>query len=145
MTASHFALISAGVFFLAGLLAGAWKYLAIRASAEARAPIYVEFCHRASLLYAFASALLGELARRSAWPDRVNLVAIASLVGFFAVSVLSYVVHAALRDTDNQFARPHRLGPVTLPASAMVGFMATLIVVEVGGFLVVFTGFLAAG
>lgn len=134
---------SAGAFFLAALLAGIWKYACIAASPEARAPVYVDIAHRAALMYAFACALLAELVARSAWSSRTNLVAAAAAITFFALAVVGYVVHGALRDTDNQLQRPHRLGRRTVPAGAMVAFMAVLIAAEVGGFAVVFAGFLA--
>ncbi len=65
------------------------------------------------------------------------------LVLFFAISVLSYVVHGALRDTDSQFRRPHRLGGRTIPAGAMAAFMVLLVLGEIGSFTVLFAGFLA--
>ena len=142
VTAVDFCLASAGGFFLAGLLAGAWKYHLMH-EADARAPVYVDMAHRASLLYAFACALLAELIGRSAWPDP-STWALRVLVFFFAVTVLAYVVHGALRDTDNQFQRPHRLGRGTIPAAAMRTFMVLLVLAELGGFAVVFGGFLAA-
>jgi hypothetical protein len=142
---SSFCLASAGAFFLVGLITGTWKYACIATSAEARAPFYVDTAHRASLMYAFACALIGELAARSAWPDAVNLAAALVLVAFFAAAVLGYVIHGALRDTDNQLARPHRLGARTVSATAMLGFMLSLVVAELASFLVIFAGFLAAG
>jgi hypothetical protein len=144
VTAVDFCLASAGGFFLAGLLAGAWKYHHTRIQPDARAPVYVDMAHRASLLYAFACALLAELSGRSAWPDRLNLWAAVLLVVFFAVTVLAYVVHGALRDTDNQLQRPHRLGRGTIPAGLMRAFMTALVLAEVGGFIVILSGFLAA-
>jgi hypothetical protein len=144
VTAVDFCLASAGAFFLAGLLAGAWKYHLMHTRAEARAPVYVDMAHRASLLYAFACALLALLIERSAWSDLVNLGAAIVLVVFFAVTVLAYVVHGVLRDTDNQLQRPHRLGRRTIPALAMRTFMMSLVLAEIGGFLVILGGFLAA-
>jgi len=38
---------------------------------------------------------------------------------FFAAAVLGYVIHGALRDTDNQLARPHRLGTRTVSPAAV--------------------------
>jgi hypothetical protein len=143
VTAVGFCLGSAGAFFLAGLLAGAWKYWHTLVQTDARAPVYVDMAHRASLMYAFACVLLAQLAGRSAWADAVNLGASIVLVLFFAVTVLAYVVHGALRDTDNQMRRPHRLGRGTIPASAMLTFMVLLVLAEVGGFAVMFGGFLA--
>jgi hypothetical protein len=144
VTADRFCLASAGAFFLTGLLTGVWKYAHTLTSAEARAPVYVDTAHRASLLYAFACVLLAQLCQRSAWRDSVNLGASLLMVVFFAASVLAYVVHGVLRDTSNQLQRPHRLGKRTIPAVAMLSFMTLLSLAEIGGFLTVLSGFLAA-
>jgi hypothetical protein len=45
------------------------------------------------------------------------------------------MVHGLKRDTDNQFRRPVR---------GLEAFMATLIVAEIGGWLVLIAGFLDA-
>jgi hypothetical protein len=142
MSAEIFCVLSAAAFFLMGLGTGAWKYLCIARDEAGRAPAYVDTAHRASLLYAFACALLADLCRRSAWPNAVNLAAAAALIGFFAAAVFGYALHGALRDTDNQLRRPHRLGARTLPAAVMTAFMATLIAAELGGFLVLCAGVL---
>lgn len=139
-----FCLISAGAFFLVGLLSGVWKYACIYRSPDATAPFYVDTAHRASLLYAFACALTGELCGRSAWPDRINLVAAIVLIAFFALAVLGYLVHGALNDTDNQLRRPHKLGRGTVAPASVLAFMIALVVAEVGGFAVIFAGFLVA-
>jgi hypothetical protein len=143
MIAPTFCLASAGGFFLVALLTGVWKYACIARSPDARAPYYVDTAHRAALLYAFACALLAQLTAASAWRDRVNLVASAVTIGFFAAAVLGYVVHGVLRDTDNQLAVPHRLGARTIPPGAMRAFMVVLAAAEIGGFVVVFAGYLA--
>jgi hypothetical protein len=138
-----FCLISAGAFLLTGLVTGAWKYACILRSPEARAPFYVDTAHRASLLYAFACALLAELCERSAWSRAVNLAAAVAVITFFALAVLGYVVHGVLRDTDNQLQRPHQLGKRTVPSGQVLGFMVLLMTAEIGGFLVIFAGYLA--
>jgi hypothetical protein len=144
MTAADFCFTSAGTFFLTGLLTGIWKYRHTLVQPDARAPIYVDTAHRASLLYAFACALLADLVSRSAWPDLANLGAAIVMVVFFAVTILGYVIHGALRDTDNQLHRPHRLGSRVIPGGLMLGFMSALVLGEVGGFLVILSGFVAA-
>jgi hypothetical protein len=142
-----FCLASASGFFLVGLLTGAWKYAWISRTAAtlARAPVYVDIAHRTSLLYSFACLLLGELAAASAWSNTVNLVAAVVLVTFFASSVLGYIVHGVLRDTENQLQVPHRLGSRTIHPAAMKAFMFALIAGEVGAFGVLVAGFVAAG
>jgi hypothetical protein len=143
MNAVNLCLIGAGAFFFTGLATGAWKYAFITRTPEARAPFYVDTAHRASLLYAFACALLAEFCQRSAWSNAVNLLASALLLAFFAVTVFGYIVHGALQDTDNQLQRPHRLGRGTIPPGAMLAFMFSLMAAELGGFLVLFAGVLA--
>lgn len=138
------ALLSAGLFLLTGLLTGIWKYLQIRRSEKARAHYYVDIAHRASLMYAFACVVLERLAAESAWPETVNLVAVLAAVLFFALAVVSYVVHGALGDTSNQLRRPHRLGKGELPAFIITGFMWLLILAELGGVAVLFAGVMEA-
>jgi type III secretory pathway component EscU len=141
--ASTFCLAAAGVFFLFGLVFGAWKYACITRSPRAQAPVYVDVAHRAALLYAFACMLLGQLCAASAWRTTTNLIAVIVLVSYFAVSVIGYAVHGALRDTDNQLMRPHQLGTRTIGNGAMLTFMMSLVLAEVGAFVVVLSGYLA--
>ena len=142
--AAHLCLIAAGVFFSSGLLTGAWKYFHIARSGSAQAPVYVDIAHRASLLYSFASILLAHFAALSAWSARTNLIAAALPLGFFAAAIGGYVVHGVLRDTDNQFLKPHRLGSMTLAPASLHGFMWLLMAGEIGGFAVLFAGVLRA-
>lgn len=134
------AILSAGVFFLSGLLTGIWKYLAIMNSPQARAPYYVDIAHRTSLMYAFSALLLAVFAYLSVWSDAVNFWATLASVLFFGAAITTYIVHGALKDTNNQLQRPHRLGSATLPGFLIQGFMWALIVAEVGGFVVLFAG-----
>jgi hypothetical protein len=136
-------LIAAGVFFLSGLLTGAWKYFHIARSADATAPIYVDIAHRASLFYSFASILLAHFAALSAWSASTNLIAAALPLTFFAAAIGGYVIHGVLRDTDNQFLKPHKLGSLTLPSASLHGFMWVLMLAEIGGFMVLFAGVIA--
>lgn len=132
--------LAAGVFFMAGLLTGAWKYFAIARSPTATAPVYVDIAHRAALLYSFAALLLAVFAGLSTWSATVNVVAAALPLAFFAFAIGGYVVHGLLRDTDNQFLAPHRVGSVTLPGGALHGFMWLLMAGEIGGFAVLLAG-----
>ncbi len=137
------ALLASGVFFMTGLLTGVWKYRCIWTSDASEAPYYVNTAHRASLLYAFAALVLMHFAAVSPWSTTVNLIAVAVPVFFFGFAVGTYVVHGFLRDTDNQFEQPHVLGPFELPPFVVRGSMWLLIVGEVGGFGVLFVGFVA--
>ena len=140
MTAPIFALISAGLFLLVGMLTGIWKYSHMMRRADATAPVYVDICHRTALMYAFACIVLQQLALHSAWSSAVNLIATVGPIVFFASAVFGYAVHGYLQDTDNQLARPHRLGKRTLPSGLIKGYMWFLIAAEIGG-----TGVLVAG
>lgn len=139
-----FALLGAGLLFLTALITGAWKYAQIRRSSTSSAHAYVDIAHRAALLYSFAALLLARFAEISRLDPRLEVAAVAVQLLFFIASVFAYIVHGLLRDTDNQFARPHRLGPLILPAAAMTAFMAALIIAEIGGFLVLFYGMACA-
>lgn len=142
--AEKLALVACGLFFLNALVTGAWKYLQIRASAEGLAHPYVDVAHRASLLYSFAALLLARFVELSPYSTRVNLWAVALPLVFFAGAIVSYMVHGALRDTDNQLRRPHVLGASVVSARTMTAWMVALIACEIGGFLVLFWGFLSA-
>ena len=142
--ASKLAIFAAGIFFLNALVCGVWKYLQIQSSPDATAHPYVDIAHRASLLYSFAALLLSRFVELANYPVRVELAATAAPLVFFVLAIATYMVHGALGDTANQFKRPHRLGAGTLPGSFITAFMAALIIAEVGGFLVLFWGFISA-
>ena len=143
MSAANLALWGCGLFFLAGLLTGVWKYWQIAQSDKSRAHYYVDVAHRASLMYAFACLVLERFAALSVWSNAVNTAAVLASMLFFALAVGSYILHGWLQDTRNQLQPPHRLGNGSLPAGFMVTFMVLLIVAEVGGFMVLFAGFMA--
>ena len=134
------ALISCGLFFLTGLLTGLWKYICIARSPIAQAPIYVDVCHRASLMYSFACLVLAKFVELSVWSPMINFWATLAPIVFFANAVLAYAVHGYLRDTDNQLQKPHVLGRSTIPNTQMVVFMWMLAAAEIGGFVVLLAG-----
>ncbi len=70
----------------------------------------------------------------------VNFWAVLANLIYFIAAISTYVIHGALQDTQNQLARPHKLGKSTLPNFLISGFMWSLIVAEVGGTIVLFTG-----
>lgn len=142
--AAKLAVFAAGVFFLNALITGAWKYVQIRSSDDAQAHPYIDTAHRASLLYSFAALLLARFAELSAFSDTVELLAVTMPVVFFGGAIMSYMLHGALRDTDNQFRKPHALGMGFVSPAMMTAFMSALIVAEIGGFLVLFWGFIQA-
>lgn len=143
MTAAEaVAIVAAGIFFLNGLLTGVWKYLQMRRSPDAQAHPYVDIAHRSSLMYSFAALLLAYFAGLADLPPALLLGSVLLPLLFFAGAILSYMVHGALQDTDNQLRRPSVLGRGTLPAWVVPTAMWALVVAEIGGFVVLFYGVL---
>ena len=140
ISAVQLAQLSCGGLFFTGLATGVWKYRAMITDADGQAPVYVDICHRAALMYAFACLVLAEFARLSAWPAWVNLVAVAAPVAFFVSAVAAYGLHGMLRDTDNQLRRPHQLGRRHIHGGVMSLYIYALITGEIGGFVVLLAG-----
>lgn len=122
-----------GIFFLTGLLTGIWKYSHMSTSKKHEAPTYVNIAHRAALLYSFACGLLAGLMYFSVFSTTTHLIALFSLVIFFASAVIRYIQLGITGETDNQFREEDII--LTLG-------MWLLILGEIGGFVVIFTGFL---
>lgn len=127
-------LVITGLIFLAALVLGVWKYHGIRTSPDGAAHVYVDIAHRAALLYAFAGLLLAVFTELSGWPTVVNLAADAVVLAFFVGAITTYAWHGYRRDTVNQFR-----GDI---GSRLRLTMIALVVGEIGGFLVLFSGFL---
>ena len=131
--AVQLAIVFSGVFLWIGMLTGVWKYWQIRQSVNSRAHYYVDIAHRSSLLYAPATLILAVLAYYSALSSQVNLVCVLINVLFFSFSISAYILHGFLKDTTNQFKRPHQLGKFQLPGVLMTLAMVSLIIAELGG------------
>jgi len=140
-TAYLVAITASGVFLLTGLITGVWKYLGIRASETATAHYYVDVAHRASLMYAFAALVIAEFTKLTGFSDFLNTWLVSVQIYFFASAILFYVVHGVLKDTDNQLRVPHVLGKSTVPEPMMAALLWLLVVGELGGFSVMFAGF----
>jgi hypothetical protein len=140
MDAAELARWACGGFFMTALVTGVWKYGHIRKSDQASAPVYVDIAHRASFMYAFSCLVLERFASLSRWSAESNFWGVAVSVAFFATALSTYLLHGLLKDTDNQLARPHKLGRGEIPGALVHGYMVALAVGEIGGFLVVFTG-----
>ncbi len=138
--AGRLVLIACGAFFLIGLLTGVWKYLSITRSPQVEAPRYVNVVHQASLMYSFAALILLKFLEYSPYPETINLIAVAVPLFFFATAIVTYVLHAALGDAENQFRRPYRIGNLHIPPSIFHTTIWLLILGEVGGFAVLFAG-----
>lgn len=124
-------LYAAGMFLWA-LLLGVVKYVQILRSPEHRAHPYTDVAHRAALLYSFALLLISAFVEFGQWSLAVDLAAASALALYFAASVAGYTWHGLRKDTENQFV------PAT---SALQAFMATLIAVEIGAWMVLVAGF----
>ncbi len=136
-TASLVALYAAALFFMTGLLTGAWKYVAMTRSESYRAPFYVDVAHRASLLYAFAAMLVAVFAfysSQSSIPIALTLASTIAPLLFFGLSIALYVVLGLKNETNNQL-RDDQSPAVTR------WFMRALMLAEIGGFAVLVTGF----
>jgi hypothetical protein len=128
-------LLLAAAMFLWALLLGVWKFRQMDAAEDGLAHPYMDIAHRAALLYSFALLLIATFVQLSAWGVLVNLLAAGALAFYFFAAVAGYMLHGWKRDTDNQFRRPMR---------GLEVFMASLIVAEIGGWLVLVAGFLDA-
>jgi uncharacterized membrane protein YhdT len=129
-------IVAAGVLLAWAMLLGVWKYQQVMASPNGQAHVYVDIAHRAALMYSFATLVLAALAALSAWPTWVNAVCVTVPLVFFIAAIGSYILHGALRDTENQFH--------PTPGWLIKGFMVALIVGEVGGTGVLVAGVIAA-
>lgn len=135
--ASLTALYAAGIFFMSGLLTGAWKYLEMMKSEQYRAPFYVDVAHRASLLYSFAALLVAIFAYYCSQSDvnqTVTLIATVAPLVFFGLSIALYIVLGLKNETNNQL-RDDKAPGLT------VWFMRGLMLGEIGGFGILFYGF----
>lgn len=132
-----------GIFFLTGLVTGVWKYYHIHSSEEAQAPVYVDIAHRSSLMYSFATLVLAKFVELSPYSETITFWSAAAPIVFFALAISTYVIHGILKDTDNQMKKPHKLGTFTLPNWMIITFMMALTIAEIGGFVILFVGFLS--
>lgn len=131
-------LLAAGLIFLLALALGVWKYRQMATSDDHLAHPYVDIAHRAALLYSFATLLIAAFVQLSGWSETVDLIAAGVLVFFFLGAIAGYAYHGWRRDTDNQFRDP------APSAGAVHGYMAVLIVGEIGAFSVLIAGFVEA-
>jgi hypothetical protein len=126
-------LVADAGMFLWALLLGVWKYRQMATSESHLAHPYLDVAHRAALMYSFALLLVATFVQLSGWGEPVNLLAAGAMAFYFYAAVASYAMHAWQRDTDNQWIDA---------SGAIHAFMATLILAEIGGWLVLVAGFL---
>ncbi len=132
------AIVFSGIYLWVGMLTGVWKYYQISRSELARAHYYVDIAHRSSLLYAPATLILAVLAYFSIWSEWINLLFVVINLIFFSFSILSYILHGWLKDTSNQFKKPHQMGRFQLPSWMLRTAMILLVIGEIiatGGLL----------
>ena len=125
------AIVGAGVMLLVGMLTGTWKYVEMRRSPDARAPMYVDIAHRAALLYASAMAVCALLAWLSPWSAAVESAAVLGNFVFFFIATATYVRLGAQRVRETQYKQ----------RNFTTGFGTwALIVVEIGSTVVLLSG-----
>ncbi len=126
-------LLADAVMFLWALLLGVWKYSQIATSEDHVAHIYVDIAHRVALLYSFALLLIATFVELSGFSAPVNLLAAGAMTLYFYLAITRFVLLGRREDTENQFRDPIR---------GTHAFMITLVVAEIGGWLVLMAGFL---
>lgn len=134
-TATVVTIFAAGLIFLLALILGIWKYRQMAVNPNHLAHPYVDIAHRAALMYSFSTLLVAVFVQLSAWPMWVNLTAAMVLVFFFVIAIAAYIQHGFRQDTTNQFEHP---------SGGLHAGMMALILGEVGGFLVLLSGFVVA-
>lgn len=126
-------LVADATMFLWALLLGVWKYREIATSSAHVAHPYVDVAHRVALFYTFALLLIAAFVQLSGFSQTINSLAAGAITFCFFAATAGYALRGYRRDTENQFrdATPR-----------LHGFMYMLIVAEIGGWLVLFAGFL---
>jgi hypothetical protein len=118
--------------FLCAQLLGVWKYREIATSDAHAAHLYIDIAHRAALLYSFALLMIATFVELSGFSELVNLLAACAMALYFFLSVAGYALRGYRKDTDNQFRDAAR---------SLHAYMLSLIVVEIGAWLVLVAGF----
>lgn len=125
-------MLFAAAMFLWALVLGTVKYRQILCSPDHRSHPYTDIAHRAALLYSFALLLVSAFAQFSQWSFSVNLAAGSAMATYFAMAVAGYTWHGWRKTTENQFATA---------GGGLKAFMGSLMVVEIGAWLVLVAGF----
>ena len=126
------ALFCSGLFLLSGMVTGVWKYARIMSSESRQAPVYVDIAHRASFLYSFACLVIAKLMEFSPFSQFWQVVIVVIPLIYFILSVVAYIKEGILNRTDNIFKEK---------STFVTWFMYTLIAAEIGGFGLIFGGF----
>ena len=133
-TAPILAISCAGIFFMTGLITGVWKFVSMAKSETYSAPYYVDVAHRSALMYSFAAILVAVFAYFSVFRTWVNVVATFAPLLFFAIAIINYIKMGLQNLTNNQLR--DSVNPAVDKA-----IITALAIAEIGGFLVLLTGF----
>ena len=125
-------LLFSGLFLLAGMLTGVWKYAKTMSSIEHRAPVYVDIAHRASFFYSFASLVIAALVAFSPLSREWQVIIVLFPLAYFVLSVAGYIREGMLDRTENMFDERNFI---------TTWFMYGLIAGEIGGLLLILGGF----
>jgi hypothetical protein len=128
-------ILFAGMFLLAGMLTGVWKYAKIMRSDERRAPVYVDIAHRNALMFSFASLVIAKLVEYSPLSPVWQLVIIAIPFFFFVMTSIGQISEGVKDRTDNIFKTPDSVrnifmyglvaGEISSIAALVIGFIYT--------------------
>ena len=125
-------LASSGLFLLAGMLLGVVKYQKMMTSQTHQAPVYIDFAHRASLLYSFAALVIAELLRYSPYSGTAQVWMAGMPLFFFAATVARYIQLGIENKVDNQYRERNFV---------TTWGMYLLIVGQIGGVAAILWGF----
>ena len=131
MSIERTSILAAGVLLAVGMASGVWKWRAIARSPEHQAPMYVDILHRAALLYASATLVLGHLAALSVFAKALNHGAFWTAYFYFVVTLIVYTVHGVHRTDRTMFSKRNL---ITGPG------MVLLIIGELGSTLLLLVG-----
>ncbi len=127
-------LLASGLFLFTGLCTGVWKYQQMMSDPEGRSHVYVDIAHRAALLYSFAALVIAKLLEFNTQPVTLQLISSGAVYFFFTTALIAYISHGIRKQTENQF-RHHNF--------ITTWGMYLLILGELGGFSIVFWGFIS--
>lgn len=126
-------LAAAGFYLLAGMIIGVVKYRKMMRSAEHCAPVYIDIAHRAAFLYSFAALVMAKLLEENSFPEITLIPSTIIVLIFFSLTILGYLMTGLKNKTENLFSERN---------FTMTWFMYALIGAEIGGFIIIFIGFL---
>lgn len=126
-------LFCSGLFLLSGMLTGVWKYSQMMKSENHQAPVYVDIAHRASFFYSFACLVIAKLMEFSPFSDFWQTIIVIIPLSYFILAVCGYIREGFTNRTDNMFRQRNFI---------TTWFMYGLIAGEIGGFALIFGGFI---